>query len=218
MGIKYAARKKLPVLGPFHLKQVVAGERIVLERNPYYWKMDGKGQKLPSSMSLPSPGLCPDRMQSASAFQAESNSAQIVSGMSGRGNDISPHWIPRTRRRTTSGLSCWSWPGMANYLMFNLNDDTAGKLPIITNRNGSMIFVSARLRNVRGEILQASVWLCVLLATCSPGFGHHFRSYRLPDSFGRCSPSPFTAQRDTAICRFPKNKTDLWLMLRAATV
>ncbi len=34
-------------LGPFRLKQVLPGERIVLERNPYYWKADTKGTRLP---------------------------------------------------------------------------------------------------------------------------------------------------------------------------
>lgn len=34
-------------LGPFRLKQYVAGQRLVLERNPYYWKTDAKGTRLP---------------------------------------------------------------------------------------------------------------------------------------------------------------------------
>jgi peptide/nickel transport system substrate-binding protein len=34
-------------LGPFRLKRYVPGQRIVLERNPYYWKRDLKGQSLP---------------------------------------------------------------------------------------------------------------------------------------------------------------------------
>src|SRR5579862_3369722 len=34
-------------LGPFKLKQYVPGQRIVLERNPYYWKQDRNGQRLP---------------------------------------------------------------------------------------------------------------------------------------------------------------------------
>jgi peptide/nickel transport system substrate-binding protein len=34
-------------LGAFRLKQVIPGDRIVLERNPYYWKIDAKGQMLP---------------------------------------------------------------------------------------------------------------------------------------------------------------------------
>jgi peptide/nickel transport system substrate-binding protein len=34
-------------LGPFRLKEYVAGQRIVLERNPYYWKQDRNGTRLP---------------------------------------------------------------------------------------------------------------------------------------------------------------------------
>ena len=34
-------------LGSFRLKEYVAGQRLVLERNPYYWKTDLKGNRLP---------------------------------------------------------------------------------------------------------------------------------------------------------------------------
>jgi peptide/nickel transport system substrate-binding protein len=34
-------------LGPFRLKEYVAGQRLVLERNPYYWKADTNGNRLP---------------------------------------------------------------------------------------------------------------------------------------------------------------------------
>src|SRR3989442_8425551 len=34
-------------LGPFRLKEYVAGQRLILERNPYYWKTDTKGSRLP---------------------------------------------------------------------------------------------------------------------------------------------------------------------------
>src|SRR5207245_11297154 len=34
-------------LGPFRLKEYIAGQRLVLERNPYYWKRDIKGNRLP---------------------------------------------------------------------------------------------------------------------------------------------------------------------------
>jgi len=33
--------------GPFRLKKYLAGERVVLERNPYYWKKDACGARLP---------------------------------------------------------------------------------------------------------------------------------------------------------------------------
>lgn len=34
-------------LGPFRLKEFTAGQRVVLERNPYFWKVDKQGQRLP---------------------------------------------------------------------------------------------------------------------------------------------------------------------------
>ena len=34
-------------LGPFRVKEYVSGQRLVLERNPYFWKVDSKGQRLP---------------------------------------------------------------------------------------------------------------------------------------------------------------------------
>ncbi len=34
-------------LGPYVVKEYVTGQRVVLERNPYYWKVDSKGQRLP---------------------------------------------------------------------------------------------------------------------------------------------------------------------------
>ena len=34
-------------LGAFRLKEYVAGQRLVLERNPYYWKADEQGNRLP---------------------------------------------------------------------------------------------------------------------------------------------------------------------------
>lgn len=33
--------------GPFRLKKYMPGERVVFEKNPYYWKKDASGQKLP---------------------------------------------------------------------------------------------------------------------------------------------------------------------------
>ncbi|HSF25358.1 MAG TPA: ABC transporter substrate-binding protein [Blastocatellia bacterium] len=34
-------------LGPYVIKEYVSGQRVVLERNPYFWKVDRKGQRLP---------------------------------------------------------------------------------------------------------------------------------------------------------------------------
>jgi peptide/nickel transport system substrate-binding protein len=34
-------------LGPYRIKEFVQGQRVELERNPYFWKVDTKGQRLP---------------------------------------------------------------------------------------------------------------------------------------------------------------------------
>jgi peptide/nickel transport system substrate-binding protein len=40
-------RATIAGLGPFRLKEYVPGERLVLERNPHYWKVDRAGTRLP---------------------------------------------------------------------------------------------------------------------------------------------------------------------------
>ena len=46
-GTLAAAANEWAGLGPFRLKEYIAGQRLVLERNPYYWKTDAKGNRLP---------------------------------------------------------------------------------------------------------------------------------------------------------------------------
>ncbi len=38
---------ELVTCGPYRLIEYVANQRVVLERNPYYWKVDSNGQRLP---------------------------------------------------------------------------------------------------------------------------------------------------------------------------
>ena len=40
-------RRRSPGSGPYRLKQYVAGQELVLERNPYYWKVDSAKRRLP---------------------------------------------------------------------------------------------------------------------------------------------------------------------------
>ena len=42
-----AAAASMAGLGPYRLKEYVAGQRVVLERNPYYWKADSAKRRLP---------------------------------------------------------------------------------------------------------------------------------------------------------------------------
>lgn len=47
-----SAPQSIAGMGPFRLKEYVAGQRIVLERNPYYWKTDAAGIRLPYLFEL----------------------------------------------------------------------------------------------------------------------------------------------------------------------
>lgn len=108
---------KIAGLGPFRLKQFVPGERIVLERNPYYWKVDSKGQKLPyldelTFLIVPS--------QDAQVVRFEAGDTQVISGLSADNFvALEPQQNSRHFKLYDAGPSL-----EYNFLMFNLNDDT----------------------------------------------------------------------------------------------
>ncbi|HEU5414933.1 MAG TPA: ABC transporter substrate-binding protein [Candidatus Angelobacter sp.] len=118
--------EKIAGLGPFRLKQFVPGERVVLERNPYYWKVDSKGQKLPylDQMTFL---IVPNQDAQVVRFQA--GDTQIISGLSGDNfAALEPEQQSRHFKLYDAG------PGLEyNFLMFNLNDDT-GKYPEVARR------------------------------------------------------------------------------------
>ncbi len=43
----HSAKKEGAVLGPFMVAEYKAGSSVLLERNPYYWKKDSQGRRLP---------------------------------------------------------------------------------------------------------------------------------------------------------------------------
>ena len=47
VGPAHAGARRFAGLGPFRFKEHVPGERLVLERNPFYWKEDRAGKPLP---------------------------------------------------------------------------------------------------------------------------------------------------------------------------
>lgn len=117
---------KIAGLGPFRLKQFVPGERVVLEKNPYYWKVDNKGQKLPYLDELTFL-IVPN--QDAQVVRFQSGDTQIISGLSGDNfAALEPEEHSRHFKLYDAG------PGLEyNFLMFNLNDDT-GKYPEVARR------------------------------------------------------------------------------------
>jgi peptide/nickel transport system substrate-binding protein len=113
IGSLSAAANQWAGLGPFRLKEYVAGQRLVLERNPYYWKSDSKGNRLPYLDEL--------------VFLFVSNAdAQVLKFQSGETDMISQlgaeNFSVLSRQQngytvTDAGLGL-----EYNFLFFNLND------------------------------------------------------------------------------------------------
>jgi peptide/nickel transport system substrate-binding protein len=121
------APDKMAGLGPFRLKQVVPGERIVLERNPYYWKIDSKGQKLPYLDELVFLNV-PSRDAQVVRFQA--GEIQILETLTAE-NFLA--MMPEQKARHYKLYDVG--PGLEyNFLLLNLNDGLEVRLPDIARR------------------------------------------------------------------------------------
>ena len=113
IGSLSAAANQWAGLGPFRLKEYVAGQRLVLERNPYYWKSDGKGTRLPYLDEL--------------VFLFVPNAdAQVLKFQSGETDMISQLGAENfsVLSRQQNGFTVTdAGPGLEyNFLFFNLND------------------------------------------------------------------------------------------------
>jgi peptide/nickel transport system substrate-binding protein len=111
-------------LGPFRLKQYVPGQRIVLERNPYYWKADSSGTRLPyldeiAFLIVPT--------EDAEVIRFEAGDIDVISRV-GADNYVA---LERDRHGAAYQLQDLG-PGLEyNFLFFNLNSVDSQKLPEI---------------------------------------------------------------------------------------
>jgi peptide/nickel transport system substrate-binding protein len=109
------ATAQIAGLGPYRFKEYVAGQRLVLEKNPYYWKTDTKGTRLPYLDELvflfvPS--------ADAEAIRFQSGETDII-GISHVAADSFSTLSRQSRGYTMSDAG----PGLEyNFLFFNLND------------------------------------------------------------------------------------------------
>jgi peptide/nickel transport system substrate-binding protein len=119
--------EKIAGLGAFRLKQVVPGDRVVLERNPYYWKVDSKGQRLPYLDELT---FIVVPTQDAQVIRFQAGDSQIISSLSAD-NYASLEAEQKARHFKMYDAG----PGLEyNFLMFNLNSDTEGRLPEVARK------------------------------------------------------------------------------------
>lgn len=115
-------------LGPFRLKDYRPGEQLVLERNPYYWRVDAEGEKLPyldevAFLFVPTEDAQVIRFQSGEIDVIDHLGAEsftLLAHESGRGYEM---------QDLGAGLEF-------SFLFFNLNDVDASRLPEIARKQG----------------------------------------------------------------------------------
>jgi peptide/nickel transport system substrate-binding protein len=106
---------KFASMGPFRLKGYVPGQEIELERNPYYWKEDRKGNRLPYLdqvvfQFVPS--------EDAQVIRFESRESDILTRLSAENFSV------LQKQEKSRGYQLYDLgPGLEyNFLFFNLND------------------------------------------------------------------------------------------------
>jgi peptide/nickel transport system substrate-binding protein len=122
-----AGPREIAGLGPFRLKEQVPGQRVVLERNPYYWKQDSAHKRLPY-------------LQNVIFEYAGSEDGQILRFQTGASDIISrpsPRDFERLAKQgNASGRKLVDLgPGLEySFLFFNLNVISNGSSPQLATR------------------------------------------------------------------------------------
>ena len=114
-------------LGPFRVKEYLAGQRVVLERNPYYWKVDHENHRLPYLDELIFLFV---GSEDAQVMRFEAGETDMVSRLSAENFAL----LSRERARTGSQLVDLGPSLEYNFLVFNLNDLSDKKLGTISGR------------------------------------------------------------------------------------
>jgi peptide/nickel transport system substrate-binding protein len=114
-------------LGPFRLKEYAPGERIVLERNPYYWKTDPQGNRLPYLDALEF-RLVP--MEETQVMRFIGGEMDILNRLDARNFDLL-----HKEARTKDDQIVDAGPGLDyNFLFFNLGPVDVRQSPDIAAR------------------------------------------------------------------------------------
>ncbi len=108
-----AAINEIAGLGPYRLKEYVPGQRLTLERNPFYWKADGKGNRLPYLDELvflfvPS--------ADAQVIRFQSGETDVITRLGAQDFTLLTH-------QSRNAAMVDAGPGLEfNFLFFNLNE------------------------------------------------------------------------------------------------
>src|SRR5271163_1097569 len=114
-------------LGPFRLKEYVPGQRVVLERNPYYWKADTAGNQLPYLNEVVFLFVA---SEDAQVIRFQSGDTDVLSRFSAQNFAVLQKQQPEKRYHLDD-----LGPGLEyNFLFFNLNDLAPKGLPEIAKK------------------------------------------------------------------------------------
>src|SRR5581483_5080939 len=122
-----ASPAEIAGLGPFRVKQYVAGQRIVLERNPYYWRADRDNHRLPYLDELVFLFVGSEDQQ---LMRFEAGETDLVSRLSAENYAL----LSKDQSRQGWQLTDLGPSLEYNFLVFNLNDLDAKKLSEIAGK------------------------------------------------------------------------------------
>ncbi len=150
-------------LGAFRLKEYQRGIRIVLERNPYYWKRDRSGQALPYLDTITFL-IVPDL--NAEALRFRQGELDMV-------NLLNPENYAMLRRTANQYTVRDLGPGLAmDFLWFNLNRRSAGAGRVPVDPEKMDVFEKAEFRNAISYALDRKGMVrAILLGLGAPQYG-----------------------------------------------
>ncbi len=158
------AAAQIAGLGPFRFKEYVPGDRIVLERNPYYWKGDRAGNRLPYLDRLAFQFVA---SEDAQAMRFQTGEADIASRLNAETFSVLAK-AEQTRSYKLFDLG----PGLDySFLFFNLNDLDSKALPETSRKQSWFRQVSFR-QAVSAAIDREAIVRLVYRGRATPLWGH----------------------------------------------
>lgn len=150
-------------LGPFRVKEYVPGERIVLERNPYYWKSDRAGTRLPYLDRLVFQFV---GSVDAEALRFRAGEADIATHVSAENLNALTRLEPAPYRMYDLGAGL-----DYSFLFFNLNDLDSAAHPETTRRQAWFRDVAFR-QAISSAIDREAIVRLVYRGRATPLWGH----------------------------------------------
>ena len=152
-------------LGAFRLKEYQRGIRVVLERNPYYWKKDRAGQRLPYLDTIT---FLIIRDLNSEALRFQRGELDLVSTPS-----LNPENYASLRRTLSNYTLRDLGPGLSvDYLWFNLNRGAGSRGKPHVDPGKMAIFEKADFRRAVSHAMdRTSVARSILLGLGVPQYG-----------------------------------------------